>query len=216
MTSGEDGGRCLVVGRGPDGFRLLAGFVGEAEQRDIERWILNNFAWEERRHGALPSCEEYPQDKPIPDWAAALGRRMVAVGIFQSPPDHVLLRRYERGRGVTPHIDRAKYGPVVAGLTLGSSRLFRLTRDGTRSRLEALLLPGDLYVMSGAARHRWQHSIPDALEDAYAGSVFPRRDGFSVTWRYSPATVARRTATARRTWWGRFVRGASPIHASRV
>ena len=49
MTVPEDRGRCLVVGRRPEGFWLLAGFVGEAEQRDLERWILGNFAWEERR-----------------------------------------------------------------------------------------------------------------------------------------------------------------------
>ncbi|HYB42888.1 MAG TPA: alpha-ketoglutarate-dependent dioxygenase AlkB [Candidatus Methylomirabilis sp.] len=200
MTATDRGERCLVSGRRPEGFRLFAGFVGNAEQRDIERWILDNFAWEERRHGPLPPCEQYPQDGPIPAWAVALGERMTAMGIFASSPDHVLLRRYDRGRGVRPHIDRVAYGPVVAGLTLVSSRMFHLTREGTRWRLEVLLLPGDLYVMTGAARHRWRHSIPDALEDEYRGAVFPRTDGFSVTWRYSPATVARRR------WWSRVPR----------
>jgi alkylated DNA repair dioxygenase AlkB len=123
---------------------------------------------------------------------------MVAAELFPSPPDHVLLRRYERGVGTEPHIDREAYGPIVAGLTLGSSRIFHLTRG--RSRLEALLLPGDLYVMTGAARYRWRHGIPARLEDEFGGVRFPRTGGFSVTWRYLPGTQVRRG------WWtgGRF------------
>lgn len=201
VTASDDGDRCLVFGRRPPGFRVIKGFVQVEEQREIERWISSNFAWQERRRGALPPCEEYPSDGPIPAWAEDLGGRMVAMGIFPRPPDHVLLRRYDRGRGVCPHIDREAYGPVVAGLTLGSSRTFHLTRTGARSRLEALLLPGDLYVMSGAARYRWKHSIPAALEDEFRGAMFPRTSGFSITWRYAPGTMVQRG------WWTRLLSG---------
>jgi alkylated DNA repair dioxygenase AlkB len=177
-------------------------FVTLEDQRDIERWIIDNFAWKQRKYGPLPPCEQYPHDAPIPAWAEALGRRMVAMGIFDRFPDHVLLRRYDRGVGARPHIDRQAYGPIVAGLTLTSSRTFRLTRPGSRSRLEALLLPGDLYVMTGAARYRWQHSIPAVLDDEFAGLTVPRTDGFSVTWRYAPGTDQ-----VRRSWWTWLVNG---------
>jgi alkylated DNA repair dioxygenase AlkB len=199
VTAPDDEDRCLVVGRRPPGFRVLQGFVQVEEQRAIERWILSNFDWEERRRGPLPPCEQYPGDGPIPPWAGALGGRMVAMGIFPRPPDHVLLRRYDRGRGVRPHIDREAYGPMVAGLTLGSSRMFHLTCPGARSRLEVLLFPGDLYVLTGAARYRWTHSIPAALEDEFRGAMFPRTGGFSVTWRYSPGTMVPRR------WWTRLL-----------
>ena len=194
VTPPDDGGRCLVVGRRPSGFRLIAAFIPVEEQQAIERWILTHFDWEKRRHGPLPPCEQYPDDGPIPSWAEMLGGRMVTMGIFRSAPDHVLVRRYDRGRGVRPHIDKEAYGPVVAGLTLVSSRTFHLTRPGWRSRLEALLLPGDLYVMSGSARYRWKHSIPSVLDDEFRGVTLPRTGGFSVTWRYSPRPV-------RRWWW---------------
>jgi len=187
MTNqGDEDDRCLVTGRRPQGFRVINGFVGANEQREIESWIRDNFFWTRRRQGSLPPAEEYPYDAPIPPWAEALGVRMTALGIFQSRPDHVLLRRYEHGVGVDPHVDNAAYGPVVAGLTLESSRVFQLTRRSGGSRLEAMLLPGDLYVMSGAARFRWRHSIPARFEDAFRGVVFPRTGGFSVTWRHLP------------------------------
>jgi alkylated DNA repair dioxygenase AlkB len=192
-TLPDDDSRCLVVGRRPSGFRLIADFIQVEEQHAIEHWIRAHFDWEKRRHGSLPPCEQYPDDGPIPAWAELLGRRMVGMGIFRNTPDHVVVRRYDRGRGARPHIDKKAYGPVVAGLTLVSSRTFHLTRPGRRSRIEALLLPGDLYVMSGSARYRWKHSIPAVLDDDFRGKTFSRSDGFSVTWRYAPRPP--------RHWW---------------
>ena len=190
MTSRSYEGRCVVFGKRPPGFRIIEGFVGALEQSEIEQWIESNFGWEKRRQGSLPPAEQYPHNGPIPVWATALGERMVAAGVFPSPPDHVLLRRYDRGVGVEPHIDREEYGPVVAGLTLGSSRMLHLARGG--SRLEALLLPGDLYVMTSAARYRWRHSIPASFQDEFRGVIFLRTDGFSVTWRCVRCTIVQR------------------------
>ncbi len=202
MSAAED--HCLVTGHRPSGFRVIPGFVAAADQREIECWILSNFAWETRRQGSLPPSEEFPHDGPIPAWAEDLGRRMVGMHVFAHRPDHVLLRRYERGTGVVPHIDREAYGPVVAGLTLGSSRVFQLTRAWRHARLEALLLPGDLYVMTGDARYRWQHGIPFTHADEFRGATFPRTNGFSVTWRHAPGKMA----PAR--WWARALGSRGP------
>lgn len=192
MGSGEIVGRCRVIGARPVGFDLLPAFVPDDELRAIEEWIADHFPWRHHRYGPLPPCAQYPLDAPIPDWAGRLGARMIALGVFDHTPGHVLLRRYDRGVGVHPHIDREAYGPVVAGLTLGSSRTFSLTRPRSRSRLDALLLPGDVYVLTGPARYRWYHSIPFAMDDEFGGRSFPRTDGFSVTWRYLPRTRVRR------------------------
>jgi alkylated DNA repair dioxygenase AlkB len=195
MRARRDDNCSLVFGRGPVGFRVIQAFTDRAEQEAIECWIVDNFFWWKRRQGTLPPAEQYPHDGAIPKWAMSLGMRMVRCGIFPSPPDHVLLRRYGAGDGVHPHVDREEYGPIVAGLTLGSSRMFNLTRPHRRSRLEAMLFPGDLYVMVGAARYKWSHSIPSRLVDTFCGVEFPRTDGFSVTWRYAPASIGMRS------WW---------------
>jgi alkylated DNA repair dioxygenase AlkB len=186
MRVALDGDRCNVIGRGPGGFRILAGFVDQAEQREIVEWIHEHVPWDQRRQGALPASEEYPYDRPIPLWAEALAVRMRDMALFAEVPNHVLVRWYPCGSGVNAHIDRGMYGPVVAGLTLASPRMFELTQKRRRSRLEALLLPGDLYVLSRAARHRWDHSIPFRTSDEFRGAVYQRSDGFSVTWRARP------------------------------
>ena len=58
-------------------------------------------------------------------------------------------------------IDPAIIEPVVALISLGSPRLFRL-RSKARPRASASvrLLPGDLLVMGGTAQRSWEHSIP--------------------------------------------------------
>lgn len=205
--------RCRIQGKPPQGFRLIQAFVSKNEQETIEQWILRNFPWEKRRNGPLPPAEQYPYDGSIPEWAIALGTRMVALGIFPTPPDHVLLRRYRCGVGVVPHVDREEYGPIVAGLTIASSRMMTLTPVRGKSRLDAMLLPGDLYVMTGEARHRWRHGIPARVEDEFRGQRYPRADGFSVTWRYLPRTAIPKGR------WAQFIdrlrRGLRPLNSTR-
>jgi alkylated DNA repair dioxygenase AlkB len=51
--------------------------------------------------------------------------------------------------------------PVIASLSFGSARRFRLRRnDNHRQVFELELGHGDLLVMEGALQHHWQHSIP--------------------------------------------------------
>lgn len=49
--------------------------------------------------------------------------------------------------------------------------------------MRALLLPGDLYVLSGQMRWKWTHAVPYASVDHFKGRSYERSDGFSVTWR---------------------------------
>lgn len=51
--------------------------------------------------------------------------------------------------------------PVIASVSLGTSRRFRMRRnDNHRQVFELELGHGDLLIMEGALQHHWQHSIP--------------------------------------------------------
>ena len=51
--------------------------------------------------------------------------------------------------------------PVVASLSLGARRDFRLRRNDDRQRTITVALgEGDLLIMGGALQHHWQHSLP--------------------------------------------------------
>lgn len=79
---------------------------------------------------------------------------------------HVLVTEYADGAGIGWHRDKFVFGEVV-GLSLLSPCTFRLRRQaGDRwERVNLVAEPRSAYLLSGAARTEWEHSIPgvDAL-----------------------------------------------------
>jgi alkylated DNA repair dioxygenase AlkB len=180
-------GRIEGAGRVPRGFRLFPSFVEHAEEEAITAWIAAHVHWScgTSCGNRLETFVEGP--RPLPEWGNALGKRMVEAGIFDSPPNYLHLIEYKAGSGIPPHVDREELGEVVAGLTLGSSRVFEFRREEDRDPVvRVLLCPGDLYVLSGAARHRWFHGVPFTRADELRGQVHPRTDGLSASWRRFP------------------------------
>jgi len=60
----------------------------------------------------------------------------------------------------------------VAGLTLGSSRVFEFGREKDWPTVRVLLHPGDLYVLSGEARHRWHHGVQSTPAYSFRGQDY--------------------------------------------
>lgn len=72
----------------------------------------------------------------------------------------VLVNEYRPGAGIGWHRDKPQFGLVV-GVSLLSPCVLRLRRkDGAKwQRAAAPLAPRSAYLLSGAARHEWEHSI---------------------------------------------------------
>ncbi len=87
------------------------------------------------------------------------------------PPDlaEALLQRYPPGAGIGWHRDAPMFGTVV-GVSLGASCTLRFQRGkGDERRVFGLELePRSAYVLTGAARWRWQHSIPPTKNLRYS------------------------------------------------
>ena len=69
--------------------------------------------------------------------------------------------RYSPGATIGWHRDAPGFD-VVVGISLGAACRFRFRRGETRAweTMELLLQPRSIYVLDGAARSEWQHSIP--------------------------------------------------------
>lgn len=82
----------------------------------------------------------------------------------------LLVSRYPEGAGIGWHRDAPKFGPKVAGVSLGSACRMRFQRGaGTDREVFALELePRSAYILGGAARSSWQHSIPAAKALRYS------------------------------------------------
>lgn len=75
--------------------------------------------------------------------------------------EQALVTEYNVGAPIGWHRDKAVFGRVV-GVSLLASCKFRLRRRraGKWERASATLEPGSAYLLSGAARSDWEHSIP--------------------------------------------------------
>lgn len=105
--------------------------------------------------------EEAP---PIPDWLLRIRDRAAQFAGHQ-PGELVqaLVTRYDMGAGIGWHRDRPGFEHVL-GISLGASAEMRFRRrqeDGGFDRVTVPLAPRGIYLMSGAARHRWEHSIAE-------------------------------------------------------
>lgn len=101
--------------------------------------------------------------EPLPAAIAPLRDRCAA--LMGRPPDdlvQILVTRYPPGAGIGWHRDAPMFGEKIAGVSLGAPCRLRFQRTvaGDRSVAELELAPRSAYLLSGAARWSWQHSIP--------------------------------------------------------
>ncbi|MFW8588578.1 alpha-ketoglutarate-dependent dioxygenase AlkB [Rhizobium beringeri] len=105
-------------------------------------------------------------------------REVVArfAGIEPDALAQALVTEYGPGAPIGWHKDKFVFGRVV-GVSLLSSCTFRLRRrDGAKWQRRSLVLePGSAYLMAGASRTHWQHSIPpvDRLRYSIVSAQFP-------------------------------------------
>lgn len=76
----------------------------------------------------------------------------------------VLANLYRNGQdSMGCHADDEKelgLNPVIASLSLGDERLFKLHHKKSKEKLDIVLGHGDLLVMTGTLQHHWLHSVP--------------------------------------------------------
>jgi alkylated DNA repair protein (DNA oxidative demethylase) len=74
----------------------------------------------------------------------------------------ILVSRYPPGATIGWHRDAPMFGPKVVGVSLAAACRMRFQRGkgDARQVAEVTLEPRSAYVLAGAARFAWQHSIP--------------------------------------------------------
>ncbi len=103
----------------------------------------------------------------IPDFLLVVREKAAAfAGIDPASLQHVLVIEYGPGAAIGWHRDKAVFGDIV-GISLLSPCTFRLRRKvGERwERASIVAEPRSAYLLRGASRTEWEHSIPpvDAL-----------------------------------------------------
>jgi alkylated DNA repair protein (DNA oxidative demethylase) len=178
---------------GPAGFSCHTGFISETEEDEILRDVSALGFSEVRMHGVVAKREVLHfgwiygyqtwtllPGPPIPEFLHPLRDRVASLaGIEPASIEEVLLTHYPPGSGIGWHCDAPMFGPVVIGVSLlGSCRLkFCRRTNSQRDTWSATLEPRSVYVLSGAARFQWQHSIPATKESRYSITFRTLRNG---------------------------------------
>jgi alkylated DNA repair dioxygenase AlkB len=99
--------------------------------------------------------------EPIPDWLLPVRARAASfAGLPAEEFVHALVARYGPGAGIGWHRDRDVFEEVV-GISLNTPATLRFrqrTPTGFK-RANVEVLPRSAYLLSGEARHDWEHSI---------------------------------------------------------
>jgi alkylated DNA repair dioxygenase AlkB len=108
---------------------------------------------------------------PIPQPLSELRERLAPLAGREAERFvEVLATEYRPGTSIGWHRDAPAFGSVVMGVSLGSACRMRFRRsiaDGWE-RWERTLEPRSAYVIGGAARASWQHSIPPTPDLRYS------------------------------------------------
>ena len=178
-----------VAPRVPDGFIYRPNFLSEAEEQELIREIQQiqlapfryyqftgkrrtaSFGWQ-YEFGA----SEITTAPEIPSYLLPVRTR--AGSLFNIDPNSLVqmsIIEYSVGSPIGWHRDIPYFG-VVVGISLGAACRIRL-RKYSRPRPKNLkrdeilsmeLQPRSIYLMSGASRETWQHSIPPVKKLRYA------------------------------------------------
>jgi alkylated DNA repair dioxygenase AlkB len=167
----------------PDGFKYFADFITRQEETKLLEVIsaieFREFAMQgvtaKRRvaqfgwHYSFASFRLTPAE-PAP--SAFDDVRIRAASLAQVDPiafSEVLVTEYKPGAGIGWHRDAPPFG-IVAGLSLAGGCRMRFQTGSGAERLTAAaeLAPRSLYLITGEARTKWQHTIPPTKELRYS------------------------------------------------
>ena len=157
------------------GFRYAADFVSESEQDALvgllETLPLKPFEFHgfrgNRRVAAFGFRYDYNRRavepaSPLPTDLLSLRDRAAAwAGQDPSKFCQILVNEYPPGAPIGWHTDKPQFDQVVGVSLLAVANLrLRRARAIGWERQSVLLAPRSIYLLSGAVRREWQHSIP--------------------------------------------------------
>lgn len=118
---------------------------------------------------------------PLPSWIQGIAADLQKQGWFPEVPDQVIVNEYLPGQGISMHMDRECFGPVVATLSLGDEYPMKFVplRGTTGQPFEMPLPMGSILILSDTARNGWMHGIAKQTHDQGR----PRKRRVSITFR---------------------------------
>jgi DNA oxidative demethylase len=179
--------RSSVATDPPEGFHYTPDFLSPDEERvlleeidsyafhevrmrgQVARRTVIHFGWDYDYDG----WKIHPTTPPSPQLRALADRCAAAAGVAPESLEQFLVARYPPGATIGWHRDAPMFGSPVIGVSLLSPCTMKLRRKQDEGFVVAVqtLEPRSLYILDGAARTQWQHSIPPTKALRYSISM---------------------------------------------
>jgi alkylated DNA repair dioxygenase AlkB len=170
-----------------EGLIYHADFLSEEEEREllaeietypfhevrmrgqVARRTVIHFGWDYDYEG----WKIHPATPPSPRLRALADRCAAEAGIAPEALQQFLIARYPPGATIGWHRDAPMFGSPVIGVSLLApcTMKFRKKSGETYEVVKQLLEPRSLYLLGGASRTQWQHSIPPTKALRYSISM---------------------------------------------
>ncbi|HYF70329.1 MAG TPA: alpha-ketoglutarate-dependent dioxygenase AlkB [Ohtaekwangia sp.] len=179
----------------PDGFEYNPDFLSQKEQDDLLQEITKyerhtfKFQGYEAKRKVASFGYDYSFEKNIlsmglpipPSFDSLLEKVSNHLGIDKHDFAELLITEYPVSAVINWHRDAFPFD-LIAGISLGTDCLFRLrpydkTKQGRGSIISVPVRAGSLYIMKGAARINWQHSIAPVKHIRYSITLRTLRKG---------------------------------------
>jgi alkylated DNA repair protein (DNA oxidative demethylase) len=125
---------------------------------------------------------------PIPEGLRAVCETAARLaGVDPDAFAECLVNRYEAGAIIQPHRDKPVW-ELVIGISLGSAAMMRFSKPPELggASLDIMIPPRSLYLMSGEARHVYQHSLPPVQATRWSITLRTfSEEGFRLRDRYA-------------------------------
>ena len=176
----------------PEGFRYQKDIITPDEENELVKHIealpLKEYEFQgylaKRRTVSFGWHYKFGEEslaitQPIPDFLQPVRQRAAQVaGLRADDLPHILVTEYSPGTPIGWHRDRPVFEDVI-GISLVSRSLFRLRRrtKDAWERYTHILDPRSVYLMRGAVRNEWEHSIPEVDALRYSITFRSLRNG---------------------------------------
>jgi alkylated DNA repair dioxygenase AlkB len=167
----------------PDGFRYAPDLISSEQEDELVAALATQPFKEFEFQGFLGkrrvvsygwkydfNTRELRRSDDMPDFLRRLREQAARfAGMKASALQQVLLTEYRPGAAIGWHKDKAVFGEVI-GISLLSPCTFRFRRAAATSWQRAALTvaPRSVYLLQGASRTEWEHSIPGVEQLRYS------------------------------------------------
>lgn len=176
----------------PPGLELIEDFISPSQELELVEVIdssewstalkrrVQHYGWRYDYKARGVASRDYLG--PLPSWAEDLAQKLFDRGLFPEVPDQVIVNNYDGPQGISKHIDCPECfrGPVVTVSLLETwDMIFTRKVAGETLKFVQPLPRRSVALLSGEARSRWLHEIPERQKEHKKARV--RR--ISVTFR---------------------------------